>query len=178
MLSAAGPVNDAPPGGASEGSTGRLLAVLWVRTGLPGTKSFPVRGPLVRLGQDASCELPLPHPSIAEQHAELRLRGGVWTLADLGSESGSWVDGEPVLGALPLAPGSSVRLGDVTLSFAPRDRWEDSPATAAAEPPRPGTVTPFDEESVEPWWRRWPTVLFVAAIVSLFGLFFLYLKTS
>jgi pSer/pThr/pTyr-binding forkhead associated (FHA) protein len=48
-------------------------------------------------------------------------------LADLGSINGSTVDGEPVQQALPLGPGSVVRLGGVELVFAPRDRWEDSP---------------------------------------------------
>ena len=79
----------------------------------------------------------LDDPSVSARHARLRLAGGVWTLADLGSVNGSRVDGEPVLQALPLAPGSIVRLGGVELAFAPRDRWEDSPVEAPPKGPPP-----------------------------------------
>ena len=109
------------------GGTGPLLGVLVVRSG--GTRVAPqvaLRVPTIRLGRDEHNGVVIPHASVSSEHAELRLRGGVWTLADLGSLNGSWVDGEPVLGSLPLAPGSEIRLGEVVFAFGPRDRWEDS----------------------------------------------------
>jgi pSer/pThr/pTyr-binding forkhead associated (FHA) protein len=133
------------------------------------------------LGRDPECDLPLDNASISARHAELRLRGGVWMLSDLGSVNGSWVDGEPVLGALPLAPGSTVRLGEVTLSFAPRDRWQDSPRATLSEVPGLADTlampTP-DPLPAEPARRLWPVVLFVAAALALLMLLFLFLRTS
>lgn len=86
----------------------------------------------------------LADPSVSARHARLRLAGGVWTLADLGSVTGSQVDGEPVLQALPLAPGSIVRLGGVELAFAPRDRWEDSPVELPSKGgPQAGRVASY-----------------------------------
>ncbi len=117
------------------GGLGRLLAVLLVRTaGVPGSPHYPVRQLTTRIGREGVGGLVLAHPSVSSEHAELRLRGGVWTLTDLGSLNGSWVDGEPVLGSLPLAPGSEVRLGEVVMVFNPRDRWQDSVPDAAPEP--------------------------------------------
>lgn len=110
------------------GGKGPLLGVLVVRSS--GTRVAPhvaLRVPTIRLGRDEHNGVVIPHASVSAEHAELRLRGGVWTLADLGSLNGSWVDGEPVVGALPLAPGSEIRLGEVVFAFGPRDRWEDSP---------------------------------------------------
>ncbi len=123
------------PGGIP-GATGPLLAVLVVRSS--GTRIAPhvaLRLPTIRLGRDEHNGVVVPHQSVSADHAELRLRGGVWTLTDLGSLNGSWVDGEPVLGSLPLAPGSEIRLGDVVFAFGPRDRWEDSPAVGSPVQP-------------------------------------------
>lgn len=93
-----------------------------------------VRSPTLRIGRDPASGLRVDHPSVSAEHAELRLRGAVWTVTDLDSVNGTWVDGEPVLGALPLAPGSELRLGEVVLAFNPRDRWEDSAAPAGDAP--------------------------------------------
>lgn len=113
---------------------GPLLAVLIRRgTGSQGTDRFPVRRAEVAIGRVPGNDVVLDDPSVSARHARLRLMGGVWTLADMGSVNGSQVDGEPVQQALPLAPGSIVRLGEVELAFAPRDRWEDSPSEL---PPR------------------------------------------
>jgi pSer/pThr/pTyr-binding forkhead associated (FHA) protein len=109
-----------------------VLAVL-IRRPLIGEPSerFPVRQAEVAIGRVGGNDVVIDDPSMSARHARLRLAGGVWTIADLGSVNGSRVDGEPVQQALPLAPGSILRLGAVELAFAPQDRWQDSPS----EPP-------------------------------------------
>ncbi len=120
------------PTAVAEG--GALLAVLILRRGVAGLGGHvAVRRPTVRLGRDATNDVAFPSPSVSAAHAELRLRGGVWSLIDLGSVNGSWVDGEPVYGSVPLGPGSTVRLGDVEWVFSPKDRWEDSPSELMLE---------------------------------------------
>jgi hypothetical protein len=131
-------------------STGSVLAVL-IRRPLAREPSerFPIRGVDVAIGRMAGNDVVLADPSVGARHARIRLAGGVWSLADLGTVGGSLVDGEPVQQALPLAPGSIVRLGEVELAFAPQDRWQDSPATAVGAPaparvtrPQPAPVGP------------------------------------
>ncbi len=114
-----------------------MLAVLFVRSGVGGVERFPVRSTTARLGRAPDNDVVLVAPSVAPEHAELWLRGGLWSLRDLGSTGGSLVDGAAVAGAALLAPGSEIQLGEVRLAFDPQDRWEDSPAEVAIEAPEP-----------------------------------------
>jgi pSer/pThr/pTyr-binding forkhead associated (FHA) protein len=87
----------------------------------------------VSIGRVEGNDVVILDSSVSARHARLRLAGGVWTLADLGSVNGTRVDGETVQQALPLAPGSIVQVGGVELAFVPKDHWEDSPTVV---PPR------------------------------------------
>jgi pSer/pThr/pTyr-binding forkhead associated (FHA) protein len=80
-----------------------------------------VRTPVVNIGRADYNDLVLPDPSVSTSHAKLQRREGVWVLVDLDSTNGTFVDGEPVKGDAPLAPGASVRFGDVQLVFEPTD---------------------------------------------------------
>lgn len=149
---------------------GPVLAVLYRRPQGGGpAEQFSIWRPEVAIGRVAGNDVVLADPSVSARHARLRLAGGVWTLADLGSINGSQVDGEPVQQALPVAPGSIVRLGEVELAFSPRDRWEDSPS----EPPlipsageRPERVASYVLEVPER--RTVPaTVLIGLAVIAL-----------
>lgn len=117
-------------------------------------------------------------PTVAGQHATLRLQGGVWMLEDHGSDSGSWVDADAVGEAHPVAPGSMVRLGTVELVFDPQDVWADSPNIAAPLPiPEPsGVQSPLfmiDRTPAGPGWLPWAlvgvVVLLAVAAVLLAG---------
>lgn len=121
---------------------GPALAVLFVRSGVGGVEHFPIEATTVRLGRAPDNDIVLVAPSVSPSHAELRLRGGLWLLTDLGSGMGSQVDGVAVQGSALLAPGSELRLGDVCLAFDPQDRWEDSPSERApvVAPVTPATV--------------------------------------
>ncbi len=99
-----------------------------------GSPHMAIRSSTLTIGRDPARGLQVDHPSVSAEHAELRLRGAVWTVTDLDSANGTWVDGEAVLGSLPLAPGSELRLGEVVLAFNPRDRWEDSAPDVGAAP--------------------------------------------
>jgi pSer/pThr/pTyr-binding forkhead associated (FHA) protein len=48
--------------------------------------------PLV-LGRAPWCNLVLPEPTVSRRHAELRRDGAAWTIVDLGSRNGTWVNG-------------------------------------------------------------------------------------
>jgi pSer/pThr/pTyr-binding forkhead associated (FHA) protein len=65
-------------------------------------------------------------------HAKLQRREAIWILTDLGSTNGTYVEGEPLKGELPLGPGTTIRFGDVVALFEPLD--DEAPAG-----PGPGT---------------------------------------
>lgn len=138
--------------------TGALLAVLIGRGA--GSGRYAVRRPEASLGRGEDNDVVLGDPSVSERHARLRLSDGVWSVADLGSVNGTWVDGEPVQGELPLASGCSLRLGGIELVFAAHDRWEDSPRRSG--PGRPDYVLEASLSSRPP-----APVLIGAAILML-----------
>ena len=163
---------------ARETEPGPVLAVLFVRSGVGGVDQFPVKAATVRLGRAPDNDIVLVAPSVSPSHAELRLRGGLWSLNDLGSATGSQVDGVAVQGSALLAPGSELRLGDVRLAFDPRDRWDDSPVERAlvVAPVTPATVhfreasTPFvimPESEAHPRRGQFIAAAVVVAIVTL-----------
>lgn len=115
-------------GGTAAGGSGRLLAVLWVRSGPVASPRHAVRTTRAVLGRDAGCDVVLESPAVSARHAELRLHDGIWSVTDFESINGTWVDGHRISSVTPLAPGAEVRLGDVTLAFAPCDEWDDSVA--------------------------------------------------
>src|SRR5947199_34502 len=80
-----------------------------------GGQRLSVRTPVVNIGRADYNDLVVPDPSVSTSHAKLQRREGVWVLLDLDSTNGTFVDGERVKGEAPLAPGATVRFGDVQL---------------------------------------------------------------
>jgi len=92
----------------------------------------------------------LPDESVSTTHAKLQRREGVWVLVDLDSTNGTFIDGDQIKGEAPLAPGVTVRFGDVSLMFEPTDDGADvakGGGTRVMEqmvmspPPRPAPAT-------------------------------------
>lgn len=77
-------------------------------------------GPSVRVtggrtflvGRSATCDLPVPDPTVSRRHAELELTGVGVRVRDLGSTNGTYLDGVRVADALA-TPGSRVAFGKV-----------------------------------------------------------------
>src|SRR5438876_734619 len=108
---------------------------------------LPPRLPPLRRGRPLARRRPCPQPHLRGRHRraprpaqrtvsdipfmawkrscrpppKLPRREGVWVLVDLDSTNGTFVDGERVKGEAPLAPGATVRFGDVQLVFEPTD---------------------------------------------------------
>ena len=68
---------------------------------------------LVRIGRGADCELNLEDDDyVSTRHAELtRSPDGTWTLSDLGSTNGTWVNGVRVTTPVVVKPGDGLRIG-------------------------------------------------------------------
>ena len=106
-------------------------------------QSFPFRESIV-LGSSADCDIQLAEAGIAPRHAEICLIDGQsLQLRDLGSESGTLLNGEPVSETL-LGSGDEIRIGTC--------RW-----MLQAPGLRPDRVLTADVVSKPV--RRWPRVL-------------------
>ena len=97
------------------------LASFLIRSGEQKGQRLSVRTPVVNIGRAEYNDLVLSDGSVSTSHAKLQRREGIWVLVDLESTNGTFVDGERVTGEMPLAPGASVRFGDVSLVFEPTD---------------------------------------------------------
>jgi uncharacterized RDD family membrane protein YckC len=137
--------------------------------------------------------------SLSDTHAELRRdHAGDWMVHDLGSERGTYLNGQPLLSIEQLHRGDSLRLGSSRLLVvegrmrAPRPRPPAPPAVGAGppalaftsrdvvEPPAPVVAPPVltrPQQRVAPLRRRWRALVidhivllpFVLGLAYLFG---------
>ncbi len=77
---------------------------------------FELDEPLVRIGRDASSAVQLHDTEVSRQHAELRRHEGIFTLADLGSSNGTFVNGRRIDRHL-LQSGDQVQVGSTLMLF-------------------------------------------------------------
>ena len=119
----------------------------------------------MNIGRADYNDLVLPDESVSTSHAKLQRREGVWVLVDLGSTNGTFIDGDQIKGDAPLAPGATVRFGDVSLVFEPTDdaagvakgggtrvmeQMIMSPAPSATPPTRPAPAVPAPAKPAAP----------------------------
>jgi pSer/pThr/pTyr-binding forkhead associated (FHA) protein len=137
--------------------SGGVLANFLVRGGALKGQRVVVKTPVVNIGRADYNDIVLPDESVSTTHAKLQRREGVWILVDLDSTNGTFIDGDQIKGEAPLAPGTTVRFGDVSLVFEPTDdaagvakgggtrvmeQMVMSPASRPAPPTRPSPAVP------------------------------------
>lgn len=114
-------VPGAPAAPAAPRPSGGALASFLVRGGALKGQRLVVKTPVVNIGRADYNDLVFPDESVSTAHAKLQRREGVWVLVDLGSTNGTFVDGDQVQGEAPLAPGATVRFGEISAVFEPTD---------------------------------------------------------
>jgi phosphoserine phosphatase RsbU/P len=98
------------------------------------TKSVPLAGERMAVGRSSAAELCFPEDAgLSRQHFVFESQGDDWTIQDLGSKNGTFVNNIPLKARLILKPGDRITAGHLVIVFAP-----DSKGT-----PRPGVVV-FD----------------------------------
>ncbi len=69
------------------------------------------------LGRSRHCNICLPMPDIAAEHAELYLSRDGWMLADLTENGDTYLNGESVFGTFPIYDGDVISLGEYSFLF-------------------------------------------------------------
>ena len=160
------------------------IASILIRSGPQKGDRLAVRTPVANIGRADYNDLVVPDASVSTMHAKLVRREGLWMIADLGSTNGSWVDEERVEDELPLSPGATIRLGEITMMFEPlddadaasragtrtTDRFDLPPVEAVADAPAParrpvanGAGRRQTSAPREP--RRLPVLLLAALVI-------------
>ncbi|MGW7514952.1 FHA domain-containing protein [Streptomyces sp. NPDC054796] len=75
---------------------------------------LPQPGPYpFTIGRAPGSMLRLNHFTVSRVHAQLRSKPEGWSLRDLGSSNGTWVNGSRIAGSVSVRPGDQVRFGQV-----------------------------------------------------------------
>jgi serine phosphatase RsbU (regulator of sigma subunit)/pSer/pThr/pTyr-binding forkhead associated (FHA) protein len=97
------------------------------------TKTLPLSGSRLAVGRSSSVELSFPDDAgLSRQHFALEPSGDDWTVQDLGSKNGTFVNGIPLKARLTLRPGDRITAGHIAIVFAP-DRSAPAPGVVVFE---------------------------------------------
>lgn len=96
-------------------------AFLMVSTGAAAGTVFPVTEASVLIGRSLDAQVSINEQAISNEHARLEQEGATFTLRDLGSTNGTYVNGQRLVEAVVLAGGDSIRMGSTTFTFVTRE---------------------------------------------------------
>jgi transcriptional regulator with PAS, ATPase and Fis domain len=75
--------------------------------------------PTLDVGREAPCDIVVDDHAVSRRHARITLQGASWTITDLGSRNGVYLDGERVSSAV-LEPLHEIRIGNALFKFVDR----------------------------------------------------------
>ncbi|NTU71575.1 MAG: FHA domain-containing protein [Coriobacteriia bacterium] len=97
------------------GSMAELRAV----SGASAGKTWKLPASESKIGRDPGNLVAIDDGKASREHARVRFADGVFTITDMGSSNGTYVNERQIAGQTPLADGDLVRIGDTTLAFKP-----------------------------------------------------------
>ena len=92
------------------------MAKLEILEGPDSGRKFQVDGGRLIVGRGPECDIRLSQGSISRNHVAIELTDGSWFLEDLGSQNGTFIDGEPVK-RVELAHQTKIQLGTIMALF-------------------------------------------------------------
>src|SRR2546423_11524409 len=125
---------------------------MWVTIGSGEGKGLSVRaeGERFLMGTGPECQLMLGDTGVEPLHAYLQVHeDGHVELHDLGSESGTFVDGERIDGARRIEGGEEIRIGDTVLMPTVEEPNESAVGSARSAEPAPVVRVTAQDEEVE-----------------------------
>lgn len=109
----------ARPGARDEAGAAPRVYLLVRQDGVAPVQ-FDLGGPLISIGRASDNDLIVDDPQASRHHCQLKLQHGAYSLADLGSRNGSWVNGHQV-NEVALGPGDVIRIGSTEIEFQVRE---------------------------------------------------------
>src|SRR3954462_7431681 len=83
-------------------------------------KNVPLTSGRLAIGRSSAVELSFPEDAgLSRQHFAFESQGEEWTVQDLGSKNGTFVNNIPLKARLILKPGDRITAGHVVCIFAP-----------------------------------------------------------
>ncbi|MGB4596018.1 MAG: FHA domain-containing protein [Anaerolineaceae bacterium] len=81
-----------------------------------GKEQVNLTGAVINVGRRTTSDLVIKDPLVSRDHLQLRAQGGRYTLFDLSSTGGTYINNQPIKSAM-LKPGDVVRIGKTILIF-------------------------------------------------------------
>jgi pSer/pThr/pTyr-binding forkhead associated (FHA) protein len=83
-------------------------------------KTIPLTGERLSVGRSSAAELCFPEDAgLSRQHFAFESEGENWTVQDLGSKNGTFVNSLPLKAKLMLKPGDRITAGHLVILFEP-----------------------------------------------------------
>lgn len=129
---------------------------LIVRRGPQPNQAYELNKDIITLGRDITNDIVINDPEVSRHHMRLTRGAGGFTLEDLGSTNGTFINGQRLTGAKPLSNGDMIGLGEtVTLGY------EGTPPMGASmgmgEPAAPTAANPIPQRQPMPQQGAVPT---------------------
>ena len=100
---------------------GKRKAFLMVSTGPAAGTVFPVTQPSLVVGRSLNADVRIDEQAVSSEHAQLQQTDAGFTLLDLGSTNGTYVNGQRLVHAALLEGGDNIRMGSTTFTFVTRE---------------------------------------------------------
>lgn len=100
----------------SEGSSEPAFAYLIVKSGAKAGMNFSLKKPTIKLGRDPGNDIQLDDKKASREHAKLKLEDGAYTIYDLASSNGTYVNGVKIQ-TQSLSDSDEIQIGDSVLVF-------------------------------------------------------------
>ncbi len=121
---------------------------LVVRRGPQPNQVYDLNKDIITVGRDITNDITINDPEVSRHHMRFTRGGGGFTLEDLGSTNGTFVNGQRLTGAKPLSNGDMIGLGEtVTLGY-------EMARPAAAAPASPGMGNEMPPTAANPIPRQ------------------------
>src|SRR5512146_2207202 len=99
-----------------------MPAELLIQTPDGQTKTIPLTGARLAVGRSSAAELCFPEDAgLSRQHFAFETLDDQWTVQDLGSKNGTFVNNIPLKARLILKPGDRITAGHLVVVYSPKE---------------------------------------------------------
>jgi phosphoserine phosphatase RsbU/P len=119
-----------------------MPAELLIQTPDGQAKTIPLTGERLAVGRSSAAELCFPEDAgLSRQHFAFEYQDTEWTVQDLGSKNGTYVNNIPLKARLILKPGDRITAGHLVVVYAPSDDPNDGVVVFEGGDQSPSTST-------------------------------------